>query len=249
MTEDVTRDAFLGGRLHLYQPRKGYRAGIDPVLLAAAVNARPGQSVLDLGCGVGAAALCLGARIPGLDLLGVERQPGYAALARRNGLSVVEADLSDLPAGLKARSFDHVIANPPYFDRAASTPAENSEREGALGEVTPLGVWIDTAARRLRHKGYLHIIHRAERLPALLSLAQARFGSLELLPLMPRMGRVSELVILRARKGGRAAFRLHSPVLLHRGIRHAEDTEDYTSEIQKILRDAAPLWPGQATEN
>ena len=54
---DLTRDAFLGGRLYLWQPRTGYRAGVDPVLLAASVPARRGESVLDLGCGVGTAAL------------------------------------------------------------------------------------------------------------------------------------------------------------------------------------------------
>ncbi|MEL6434627.1 MAG: methyltransferase, partial [Pseudomonadota bacterium] len=60
---DLTKDDFLGGRLQLLQPRAGYRAGIDPVLLAASVEARKGQSILDLGCGVGTAALCIGRRV------------------------------------------------------------------------------------------------------------------------------------------------------------------------------------------
>ena len=55
-------DAFLGGRLRIWQPRAGYRAGIDPVMLAAAVPARPRQSVLELGCGAGTASLCLAAQ-------------------------------------------------------------------------------------------------------------------------------------------------------------------------------------------
>lgn len=80
---DTTDNGFLGGRLQLLQPRRGYRAGLDPVLLAASVAARPGQAVLELGCGVGTALLCLGARVPGLSLTGVELQPDYAALARR----------------------------------------------------------------------------------------------------------------------------------------------------------------------
>ena len=82
--DDLTRNAFLGGRVHLWQPVRGYRAGIDPVCLAAAVPARATQCVLDLGCGAGAATLCLGARVAGLDLTGVEMQPAYADLARRN---------------------------------------------------------------------------------------------------------------------------------------------------------------------
>ena len=70
---ELTRDAFLGGLVHLWQPRSGYRAGVDPVLLAATIPAVSGQRVLELGCGVGAAVLCLGARVAGLELVGVEK--------------------------------------------------------------------------------------------------------------------------------------------------------------------------------
>ena len=82
--EDLTDDAFLSGRLQLLQPRKGYRAATDPVLLAACVPAKAGQSVLDLGCGAGTASLCLAIRVPGLRHAGLELQPDYADLARQN---------------------------------------------------------------------------------------------------------------------------------------------------------------------
>lgn len=249
---DLTRNAFLGGRLHLWQPRRGYRAGVDPVLLAAAVPARAGQAVLDLGCGAGAAALCLGARVPGLRLTGVERQPAYADLARRNGaengiaLEVVTADLSDLPPDLRQRSFDHVIANPPYFRAGAHTGARDAGRRAALGEETSLDRWIEVAARRLASRGYLHMIQRAERLPDMLAGCAGRLGSVEVLPLAARPGRAPELVILRARKGGRAAFRLHAPVIMHQGAQHLGDREHYTPEILAVQRDGAPLpWPAR----
>ncbi len=82
--EAVTEDALLDGRVRLRQPVAGYRAATDPVLLAAACPARAGESALDLGCGAGAAALCLAARVAGMDLHGLEVQPAYAALAREN---------------------------------------------------------------------------------------------------------------------------------------------------------------------
>lgn len=238
---DLTHDAFLGGQLHLWQPRSGYRAGADPVLLAASVPARAGETVLDLGCGVGAAALCLGARVPGLELLGVEQQPEYAALARRNGLNVVEADLSQLPEEVRGRSFDHVLANPPFFDRASGRQAHDVGREAARGEATPLAAWIKTAARRLRHKGHLHVIHRAERVPDLLAASQGRLGSPEIWPICPRVGKIAELVIFRARKDGRAEFRLHPPIILHQGAQHLRDEDSYRPEIRAVLRDGAAL--------
>ena len=122
---DLTRDAFQGGLLYLYQPRHGYRAGVDPVLLAAATEAKSGDRVLELGCGAGAASLCLARRVEGLSLTGVELQPAYAALAARNAkandlsLTVINADLRALPMDLRQQQFDHVIANPSYFDPAS----------------------------------------------------------------------------------------------------------------------------------
>ncbi len=203
--------------------------------------ARQGESVLDLGCGVGTAALCLGARVPGLDLMGVERQADYAALAARNGLETAVGDVTALPDAVRARSFDHVLANPPFFDRTAGRQAQDAGREAARGLNTPLLAWVDAGARRLRHRGYLHMIHRAERLPDLLAAAQGRLGSPEIWPICPRMGKLAELVIFRARKDGRADFRLHPPVILHAGAQHESDGDSYMLAIQAVLRDGAAL--------
>jgi len=240
---DLTCDAFLGGRVQLWQPRDGYRAGVDPVLLAATIPAVSGQRVLELGCGVGAAVLCLGARVAGLHLTGVERETEYAALALRNGagaLEVVQADIAALPLTLRQRQFDHVLANPPYWRRDASVAADNPVREAALGEQTPLALWVSVAARRLAPKGYLHIIHRAERLPDLLAALPHDMGSVEVLPVAAREGRAAERVILRARKSGRADFRLHAPLVLHRGMHHV-DGDQYAPQVRAVLRTGAAL--------
>lgn len=250
---ELSCNGFLGGRVQLWQPVRGYRAGVDPVLLAAAVPARAGEKVLELGCGAGQALLCLASRVPGVALAGVELQPPYAALARRNAaangqtVDVFEADLSAPPEALKQRQFHHVIANPPYYKAGAHSQSSDGGRQVALGEGTPLTEWIATAARRLAPKGYLHMIQRADRLPDMLAACGGGLGSLEVLPLAPRAGRAAELVILRARKGGRADFRLHAPLILHEGTRHERDGESYRAEIRAVLRDGAALpWPGRS---
>ena len=250
MRDDLTHDAYLGGRVHLFQPENGYRAGIDPVLLAACVPAVNGESVLDLGCGAGAASLCLQARVPGLTVTGVERQADYADLARRNAeentaeMEVVQADLAALPLDLRQQQFDHVIANPPYFQPAGRKPAQDAGREAALTEELGLETWIDTAARRLAPQGYLHVIQRAERLGDLIAAVVPRLGSLEVLPIAARIGRAAHLVIIRARKGGRSPFRLHAPLILHEGAHHLTDGESYVPQIRAVLREGAPIqWP------
>ncbi len=245
--EDLRCDSFLGGDLKLWQPRQGYRAGVDPVLLAATVPAKSGQSVLDLGCGAGAAALCLGTRVAGLKLAGIEQHPGYAALAIKNGqkagqaFDVYCADLDAVPQALKERNFEHVIANPPYYDRMSGTASTDASREVALGEGLPLDTWVKVAAKRLKPWGYLHMIIKADRLADALASMANRLGSLEILPLAPRQGRAAELVILRARKEGRAKLLMHAPVILHDGDHHPGDKDHYCAEISQVLRAGAAL--------
>ena len=241
----TTRDACLGGRVHVLQPRDGYRAATDSVFLAAACPAGLGQSVLELGCGVGVASLCLAARVPGLRMTGVERQAEYADLARQNAmaadLSIITADLADLPADLRQRSFDHVIANPPYFANGDGTAARDAGREAANRLETPLVDWITVARARLVPKGWLTLIQTAERLPECLAALQDGFGAIAVLPLQPRVGRAAARVVIRARKSARAPFRLLPPFLIHESAAHPGDAPDFTAKAEAVLRHAAPL--------
>ena len=242
---DLSDDKFLAGRLRLLQPLKGYRAATDPMLLAAACPAQPGESVLDLGCGAGAAALCLGLRVPGLRLAGLELQADYADLARQNAqrngipLEVHEGDLAHIPKPLR-HDFDHVIANPPYYPPGGS-PSPIPGRAKAMQVETPLADWVNAASRRLRPGGWLTLICGADGLPQVLSAMGAKLGSAAVLPLAARDGRPALRIILQARKGGRAAFRLLAPLVIHRGAAHDGDRESYTPEANAVLREGADL--------
>lgn len=243
--DQLSDDKFLCGRLHLWQPLKGYRAATDPVLLAAACPANSGQTVLDLGCGAGAAALCLATRVPGVTLTGLELQPGYADLARRNAdrnriaFDVHEGDLTKLPNPLR-RDFDHVIANPPYYP-AGGSPSPIQGRARAMQVETPLSVWVSVAGRRLAPGGWLTLICGTDGLPEVLSAFGTKLGSASVLPLAAREGRPALRVLVRARKGGRASFRLLAPLVLHQGPAHDGDRESYTPVANAVLREGADL--------
>lgn len=247
VTDDLTCDDFLGGLVRAWQPRKGYRAGVDPVLLAASVAAKPGQRVLELGCGVGVASLCLAARVQGLALTGVELQPDYADLARRNAaengapLDIVTADLRQLPADLRQTQFHHVIMNPPYFDRSAGTAASDHGRDTALGGDTPLVDWINIGTRRLGPRGFMTIIQRMERLPDVMTALSGRLGSVIVRPISGRENRAPELFLLQARQDGRAAFRMAPTLIMHEGVRHTGDAESYRENVRAVLRNGAAL--------
>jgi tRNA1(Val) A37 N6-methylase TrmN6 len=242
-----TVDAFLMGQVQLCQPARGYRAGVDPVLLAAATPGEAGQSVLELGCGAGAASLCLNARVSGMTFVGVELQPYYADLARRNAsengaeMHVVEADIRSLPLSVRDQRFDHVIANPPYYLKEKSTASYDSGRDVAVSGETPLETWIDVASRRLAPRGHFTMIQKADRLLDILSALEGRLGSVRVRPIQARSGRAARLVIVQARKLGRADFVLEAPLRMHDGPRHERDGDSYSDKALSILRNSAAL--------
>ncbi|WP_240910436.1 tRNA1(Val) (adenine(37)-N6)-methyltransferase [Pontivivens nitratireducens] len=241
---DLTHDAFLGGRVHIWQPRKGYRAATDPVWLAAACPAASGQSVLELGCGAGTALACLNARVAGLDLAGIEMQRDYAELARRNlpqGARVLEGDLSRMPPELRARRFDHVIANPPFYSAGQGIRPNDPGRETAHVEDTPLATWIDSGLRRVQDRGTFTMINRTDRLADILAPLQGRTGGVMILPLAARAGRAAERVIVQAIKGARAPLKLLPPMVVHEGDSHPGDVSHFSALASGVLREGACL--------
>jgi len=244
---ELTHDGFLDGKLRVFQPRHGYRAATDPVFLAAAVQAKPGQSVLELGCGVGVASLCLGWRVKKLQLVGLELQTDYAELARRNAkenqvaLEVIEGDLQKLPQTLTERGFDHVIFNPPYFSVSGFTAPKDCGKQIAHVTETPLEKWIKLAFRRLKPKGVMTVIHLAERLPELLSGLPNEAGDICILPLTARRGRDAKRVIVTARKSSAGITRLLAPFHIHSGLSHENDGDDFSNDARSVLRDGHAL--------
>ena len=241
---EITEDAFLGGRLRLRQPAAGYRAAIDPVLLAAAVPAAAVERIADLGCGVGTAGLCLLARVSGATVTGLELQPELAILAQQNAeangcgdrLTIAVGDVARPPSAFEAGRLDHVMLNPPYLDPGAvRAPALEQRRIATVEGEPPLEAWLTQALVLLRPRGSLTVIHRADRLDRLLAALAGNCGDLAVFPLWPRRGEAAKRVLVQGRKGTGAPLRLLPGLVLH------EAGGTYTAEAEAVLRDAAAL--------
>jgi tRNA1(Val) A37 N6-methylase TrmN6 len=235
---EVAEGTLLDGRVRHVQPVAGHRTGLEPVLLAACVPAKPGERVLEAGTGSGAALLCLAARIPGLRGVGVERDPAMAALARRNAaanhldITVLQADIAALQVDGR---FDHALANPPWGGEGTASP--EPLREAAKRAAPGLfALWAARLATPLRHHGTLTLIIAAAALPAsLAALEAAGCGSPAIVPLWPRAGQPARLAILQGIKGGRGPCRLLPGLVLHAA------GGGFTPETDAILRAGAAL--------
>jgi tRNA1(Val) A37 N6-methylase TrmN6 len=239
-----SEDALLGGKVRLRQPLTGYRVAIDPVLLAAAVPAAPGDDVLDIGCGVGAASLCLAARVENCRIAGLEAERALVRLANDNAalngvadrVVAVAGDLLRPPPRFAPGSFAHVMANPPFLERGAATAPPDAGK--ALANVegeADLAAWLAFALAMLRPKGSLTFIHRADRLEHLLAGVAGRAGEIVIFPLWAGAGRPARRVILRARKGVATPTRLAPGLVLH------EADGRFTAAAETVLRDGEAL--------
>jgi tRNA1(Val) A37 N6-methylase TrmN6 len=239
-----TEDRLLGGRLRLLQPREGYRIAIDPVFLAAAVPAAPQQMVLDVGCGTGAAMLCLAHRATQCRVVGLEMRRELVRLAgdnvilngMTNRVSVMMGDLLRPPPRLAPGTFDHVMANPPYHEAGRVTPPASAQRAAAEieGEAN-LAAWVRFALSMVRTEGTLTFVHRADRFDALIAQIAGRAGGIVLFPLWPMPGKPASRILVQARKGIAAPARIAPGLVLH------EEDGRLTALAEGILRDGNAL--------
>jgi tRNA1(Val) A37 N6-methylase TrmN6 len=239
-----TQDYLLGGRVSIRQPAEGYRVAIDPIFLAASLQPESGESILDIGAGVGATSLCLAARVPECRITGLEIQRESVRLASdnialnqmRNRVEILGGDLLHPPPRLAAGTFAHVMANPPYLEAHSHTKSSTNHKAQSHGEgEADLEQWARFALLMVRPKGTVTLIHRADRLDKILSYFAGKIGDIVVYPLWPKKDKPAKRVLIRGCKNAHGALRLAPGMILH------EADGRFTPEAEAILRDGAGL--------
>ncbi|MDO9224054.1 MAG: methyltransferase [Caulobacter sp.] len=242
--DNVTEDGLLNGQVLLRQPARGYRAGMDAALLAAACDAGPGERVLEAGCGAGGALLAAAFRRPDARLTGVERDAAAAALAWENvalngfgdRVDIVDGDVQAGFRALDLPVFDAVMANPPFFDDPAELRAPSPDKTGAWMADGGLEAWTTFLLKAVREGGTITVIHRADRLGDLLSLLGGKAGSFRIRPIHPFADQPAKRVLVRAIKTGKAPLVLLPALVLHDG-----EGGKHSAAAEAILRGEAAL--------
>ncbi|MEB3701847.1 Class I SAM-dependent methyltransferase [Candidatus Bealeia paramacronuclearis] len=242
-TLSITQDLFLGGKIQVLQPVQGYRAAIDPVLLAAATCFKGKGHVLDVGAGVGVASLCLVSRKTECLVCGIELQQDLVRLAEKNitingyegRVNIISGDLLDPPSALKDKQFDAVMTNPPYYEADKTRASPDVQKAMAHVESVDLKKWLAFCIQSLKPKGILTLIHRAERMDEILSYLYPKMGDLSVFPLWPSAGKSARRIIIRGRKGVKSGLTFCQGLILH------DAQGQFTPEAQDILRSGRPL--------
>jgi len=242
---ETTQDLFLDGKVRLLQPKDGYRAATDPVFLAAAIPARSGQKVLDVGCGVGAASFCLAARLEGVHVSGLEIQTELLLIGEKNRhlnkmterVRFVEGNLKMRPMDPEPNSFDHVMANPPFYEAGSGwRPSSEIKARAHMEEDANLSDWVDYMLRMAKQKGTVTFINRTDRLEETLGALKGRLGELILYPLWSMsptgaQNRPAKRFILQGRKGIKTPMKFMPGFIVH------HDDGGYTERASGVLKD------------
>jgi len=243
MSSNYTEDTFLNGKVTVFQPAKGFRAGMDSVLLAAALDADMKGDALELGCGPGGALFPAAIRLRNMLLAGIEKDPWAFELAERGlvanqmeGLvQLIHGDAANMPDIWQNR-FDVVFSNPPYFSEGTIL-APSEGKMAAYVESVPLKDWINAMLFALRPKGIFVMIHRAAELARILAVIERQVGEIAVMPVRPYPNAEAKRVIVRARKGLRSG-----PMRLLSGIDLYERKGGAQSEMARaVTHDGAGL--------
>jgi tRNA1(Val) A37 N6-methylase TrmN6 len=241
----LTEDGFLGGRLRILQPEKGFRAGIDSVFLAATVPCGPGETLFEAGIGTGVASLCIAARVKDIHITGVEVSGRYAMIGEKNianngfesNINIITGDVKealrrDLADWPEHGSYSHAFANPPFFDDNKITKSPISLKATAHGfGPDDLELWVKVLGTMVTMRGTVTFVHRADSLGRLLTAMEGRFGDIRVAPLHAREGMAATRIIVQGVKGTKGPMQLLPGLILH------TSGAQFTPEADAILRD------------
>ncbi len=242
----TTHDAFHNGAFEVIQPSdKGYRSGLDAMLIAAALPASSKGVVADLGSGVGVAGLAALNLNRELDALLIEKNEQLVELAEqsirlnknsflRTRCTILNADVllsgeERMKAGMKPESVDHVIMNPPYNSVSDRPPVDPMRIEAFMMGEGGADAWFRTAANIIRPGGTLITIYKTENFGDILACTKGRFGGLEILPIHSRADEPAKRIIVRGTYGSRAPMALLPGFVVH------EQDGSYTPRAQAIV--------------
>lgn len=248
-SKNTSNGTLLEGKILYKQFQQGYRTALEPILLAACIPAKQGQTIIEGGCGAGAGLMCLTYRIPLITGIGLEHHPEMVRLANENfqlnhmaNLKAIQVTLPKLPK----RPFnflpkgqehvDHVFANPPWHSYN-SCPSPNIEKD--LAKRLPKGLlneWIYALSRPLRQGGTLTLA-LASTLYAEASaiMHHYKFGSITLFPLWPKLNRPARIILLQGRMGSTGGSHVAPGLVLH------DMDGKFTHETNRILRQGKKL--------
>lgn len=239
MSVETTEDTLFHGKVAVKQYKNGYRFSIDAVLLTGFVRVKPGERVLDLGCGCGVIPLILAHRYQALKIMGCELQKDLASLAKENvqangledRIQIFYGDMRDLTQQETSGAVDLMVCNPPFYPAPSGRINQNTQKAVARHEIgIELPELLGVVKSILKKGGRFYLIYPAGHLVRLLALLR----KFNLEPKTIRMvhsmvDRSAKLTLVCAKAGANPGLTVKAPMIIYDGQKR------YTSEVQALF--------------
>lgn len=226
-----TEDLILNGKIKLYQPKRGYRVAVDPILLASMVELKSKQTILDVGCGVGTISLILKYMDNSQTITGIDVDSVMTELCEKNSkenslpLNIVNSPICS-PL-LKSKNFDTVVTNPPFYNPESFRSSE--KKLTANFETASLKSWISFCLKRLKPNGNFYIIHLPERLKDILESLGSLVGKIEIFPIYSHQNEPAKRIIVKCKKASKEPLKILPGLVSHK------DNNEYSDDMKLIL--------------
>ena len=214
--------------------------GMDAVLLTEFVQAKKGETVLDLCTGTGVIPILLEAKTQAGHFCGLEIQEESADMAKRsvllNGLEgkidITCGDLKNAGAYYAPASFDVITCNPPYMKKSAGLENPSDTLAIARHEVAcTLEDVLKCAAKLLRHGGRFYMVHKPERLSEIIcKMSECKLEPKTLRMVYPYKDREPNMILIEGRLGGRSGMKVLKPLII------MDENGAYTKEVAAVYQ-------------
>ncbi|MDR0677974.1 MAG: methyltransferase [Holosporaceae bacterium] len=237
----LTEDSILNRKIKIFQPERGYRVAIDPIILsnfACGFNNRcrskiATKKILDVGCGVGTISLILKMKESTSQITAIDIDERICEICRRNArinslnVDVINVGLENINYVLKDKLFDQIVTNPPFFDEKLSRISESKKL--ANFETMNLSHWIVLCFKKLKSGGIFSMIHDASRIDDILCSLKNIAGSIQIIPIFPKINCRANRIIVTAKKSSKSASSILPGIVVH------ESNGSYSEAVREIL--------------
>jgi len=233
-----TKDYLLDGKLVYYQLKKGYRSGIEPIILTGQIfKANIKKKILDMGSGCGPISLIISFRNPNSLVIGFEKNQNHYDLANKNkeengisNLKFFQKDVCKLEDNYISY-FDLIFTNPPFFfEDKVITSKNKSIYDAKYTSKKKAKKWIENMIKYLKIDGRAYIINRYENLNFMLDLFKKNKCHVSIRPLLSFKGSLPKNVLLCINKNKNYVEKKENEIIIH------TNSSEYSKDIKNWFK-------------
>ena len=229
-----TKDHLLDGKIVYFQPKLGYRSGIEPIILASQANNKD-KSILDLGSGCGPISLILAYRFSKAEIVGLENNKLHLELSQKskeeNKFNNVEFKYEDVCLLNKkyANYFDLVLSNPPFFFENQIIKSKNDSINNAKYiSKEKCEIWFKNLIIYTNDKGRALIINRFENVDFMLRIFRLFNVIVEITPILSFKDTKPKNVLISLKKNENYVEKAKNEIIIHsNSSKYSKQVEDW----------------------